>query len=101
MKLKKNDTVLILSGKDKAKTAKVQRTFPNEGKVLLEGINVKKVHKKKKKEGDKGQVVEIAFPIPAGKVKIICPKCKKASRLGIKIVDNKKVRICKKCNQEI
>lgn len=68
MHIKKNDTVLILSGDDKGKTAKILKVFPKEGRVLVEGINLTKKHERARKQGQKGQVVERAMPINASKV---------------------------------
>ncbi len=101
MKVKKGDTVLIISGKDKGRTAKVLKSFPKEGKVLVDGINIKSKHVKPKKEGEKGQVVKIPTPLDISNTKFICPKCKKAARLGYKIVGDKKFRVCKKCKSEV
>ena len=69
MHIKKGDTVKVLSGDDKGKTAKVVRAFPAEGKVLLEGVNMVKKHERSRKQEGKGQVVERAMPIYASKVK--------------------------------
>jgi large subunit ribosomal protein L24 len=77
MHVKKGDTVYILAGKDKGKTAKILRAFPQENKVLVEGVNVKKVHEKAKKSGTKGQIVERSFPIHASNVRL-ADKIKKA-----------------------
>ena len=101
MKIKKGDTVLIISGKDKGKSAKVLKSLPKEVKVLVEGTNLKKKHVKPKKEGEKGQVVSIPLPIDVSNVKFVCPKCRKAVRLGYKIVGDKKFRVCKKCKSEV
>jgi large subunit ribosomal protein L24 len=101
MKIKKGDTVLVISGKWKGKIGKVLRAFPRELKVLVEGVNIVKKHQKPKRAGEKGQIVEIPKPIPVSKVKLICPSCKKATRVGYKIEDNKKFRVCKKCGAKI
>jgi large subunit ribosomal protein L24 len=102
MKLQKGDQVLIIKGKDKGRKGKILRGFPKESKVLVEGINIKKKHQKPKKEGEKGQVVEIATPLFLSNVKLICPKCKKPTRIGYRIKNNKaKQRICKKCKEEL
>lgn len=101
MKIRKNDQVLIIKGKDRGKKAKVLKGFPKESKILVEGVNIKKVHKRSRKEGEKGQIVEIAFPIDASKVKMICPKCGKPARIGFKLSQGKKERVCKKCAEEI
>ena len=114
MKIKKGDNVLIISGKDKGRTGKVSRAFPKEGGILVEGINLKKKHVRPKKEGGKGQVVDIPAAIEVSNVKIICPKCGKAARVGYKIDPSAgfgaaqgkrsgqaKKRICRKCKQEV
>lgn len=105
MKIKKGDTVLVISGKYKGKTGKVLKTFPKEMKVLVEGVNIVKKHLRPKRVGEKGQIIEMPKPIPVSKVKIICPSCKKATRIGYKIFvetgEKLKLRICKKCQKEI
>jgi large subunit ribosomal protein L24 len=101
MKVKKGDNVLIIAGKDKGRTAKIIRSFPRDLKVLVEGINLKKKHVRPKKEGEKGQVVDIPAPLDISNVKIICPKCGKATRIGYKTEKDVKNRICKKCKQII
>ncbi len=101
MKIKKGDTVLVISGKNKGKKGKILRAFPKEKKILIDGINLMKKHQKPKKTGEKGQIIQKPAPIDVSNVKMICPKCSKAVRLGYKIVDDKKYRICKKCNKQI
>ena len=101
MRILKNDTVLIKSGKDKGKKGKVLKTFPKEGKILVEGLNLKKKHQKPKKGGEKGQVIHLPGKINVSSVELVCPKCGKAARVGYKTAGEKKYRICKKCNQEI
>jgi large subunit ribosomal protein L24 len=101
MKVKKGDNILIISGKDKGRTGKIMKAFPKEWKILVEGINLKKKHVRPKKEGEKGQVVEIPAALNISNVKIICPKCGKATRVGYKIEKDIKKRICKKCKQDI
>lgn len=101
MKLKKGDNVLVISGKDVGKTAKVLKSFPKERRILAEGVNIKAKHVKAKRQGEKGQVVKVPTPFDVSNVKVICPKCGKAARLGYKIVGNKKFRVCKKCKSEI
>jgi len=101
MRIKKGDNVLIVAGKDKGKKAKVLRSFPSLGLILIEGVNVKKVHKRPKKQGEKGQVVETPVPFPVSKAQIICSKCDKPTRIGYKAEGENKVRICRKCKAEI
>lgn len=101
MKIKKGDTVLIISGKDKGKKGKILKAFPKKRRVLIEGVNIKKKHQKPKKTGEKGQIIEKPAPISVSNAKLICSKCNKAVRIGYKIVGDKKYRICKKCNKQI
>lgn len=101
MKIKKGDTVLVISGKDKGKKSKVLEAFPKEGKILVEGVNLRKRHLRPKKAGEKGQVVELPGPMDISNLKIICPKCGKAAKIGYRISGQKKYRACKKCQQEI
>lgn len=90
-----------MKGKDKGKKAKVLRGFPSALKILIEAVNVKKVHKRPKKEGEKGQVVDVAFPMDVSRVKLVCPKCGEAVRVGYKLNEKNKVRVCKKCKAEL
>ena len=101
MKVKKNDTVLIISGKYRGRKGKILKAFPKKDKVLIEGVNLRKKHQKPKKTGDKGQIIEVPAPIHVSNVKIICPKCKKATRIGYRIEGGEKYRICKKCDKTI
>jgi len=101
MKLKKGDTVLITSGKDRGRTAKILKSLIKERRILVEGMNLKKKHIKPKKEGEKGQVISVAMPLDASNVKFLCPKCGKATRLGYKLEKDRKYRICKKCQSEV
>lgn len=101
MKIRKGDTVLIISGKDKGKKAKIMEVLPKEGRIIVEGVNLKKKHVKPKRSGEKGQLVTISAPFDVSNVKLICPKCGKAVRLGYKIEAKKKYRVCKKCGGEI
>ena len=101
MKIKKNDTVLIISGKDRGRKGKVFRVFPRKEKIMVEGINIKKKHIRPKKAGQKGQIIKLSAPLPVSNVKLLCLKCNKPTRVGYKIIDKKKIRICKKCNKEI
>jgi len=101
MKIRKDDIVLIISGKDKGRKGKVIEALPKEAKVIIENINLRKKHIKPRKSGEKGQIVELPGPLNVSNVKIVCPKCGKAARVGYKLEGKKKFRICKKCNQEI
>lgn len=100
MKIHKGDTVLIISGKDRGKQGKILNVFPKEGRLLVEAVNLRKKHIKPKKSGEKGQVVELPGPISSSNVKLICSKCGKPARVGYRVVEDKKYRICKQCDQE-
>jgi len=105
MKIKKDDNVLIIVGKDRGRKGKVSKVFPKVSKVIVEGLNIMKKHVRPKKEGEKGQIVEIPRPIDVSNVKLVCPKCKKSTKVGYKIKKDKdkqkKYRLCKSCNGEI
>lgn len=101
MKIRRQDTVLIISGKDRGKKAKVLKVFPDERKIAVEGVNIRKKHVRPRKSGEKGQIAEIAAPIHISNAKLICPKCGKAVRVGYKIIEKNKLRVCKKCGQEV
>lgn len=101
MKIKKNDTVLVITGKDRGKQGKVLQTFPKNTQLLVAQVNLKKKHQKPKKQGEKGQIVQMPGLISVSNVKLICPKCEKAVKIGYKIEGEKKYRICKKCQEKL
>ena len=101
MSIKKDDVVVVLSGKDKGKKGKVLESMPASGKLVIEGINVATCHVKPKKQGEEGGIISREIPIYASKVMLVCPKCGKATRHAVKLADGKKARVCKKCGQEI
>ncbi len=95
MKIKKNDTVVVLSGKDKGKQGKVLSTMPTVGKVLVEGVNMADCHVKPTRQGQEGGIIRKAIPMRASKVMVVCPKCGKPTRCGYKILeDGTKTRFC-------
>lgn len=99
MKIKKGDTVLVISGKDRLKTGKVLNVFPKKEKIIVEGLNLRKKHVRPKRSGEKGQIVQIPVPFNVSNVKLICVKCGKATRVSYKTEGDKKYRVCKKCGQ--
>ena len=101
MKIKTGDKVIVLSGKDKGKTGKVISADPKNGKVIVEGVNVATKHQKAQKKGQDGGIIKVETPIYVSKVQLVCPKCGKGTRVAYKIVDGKKVRVCKKCGAEL
>ena len=101
MSIKKDDLVIVLSGKDKGKQGKILEVMPKSGKVIVEKVNVVSRHTKPRKQGEEGGIIKKETPIYACKVMTVCPKCDKATRVAHKIVDGKKVRVCKHCGAEI
>ena len=97
MKVKKNDTVLVLTGKDAGKTAKVLVALPKDNKVVVDGVNVQKKHKKARSAQEVSSIVNQSGAIDASNVLVVCPVCNKATRVAYKIEGDKKVRVCKKC----
>jgi large subunit ribosomal protein L24 len=98
LNVKKDDQVLVISGKDKGKKGKVLLVMPKEGKVIVEGISMATKHKKPKGKGQNGGIIKQECPIYSNKVMFICPKCGKPAKTGKKILDDgNKVRYCKKC----
>ena len=101
MNIKKDDKVVVLSGKDKGKQGKILTADPKAMKVIVEGVNVASKHQKPRKQGEEGGIIKVETPIYASKVQLVCPKCGKATRVAHKIEGDKKVRVCKKCGAEI
>ena len=98
--VKTGDTVMVMSGEDKGKTGKVQKAYPSKGKIVVEGVAMVKKHQKPRGQGMQGGIIEQEAAIPACKVMLVCPKCKKPTRIAHKFPEGekaRKVRICKKC----
>jgi len=102
MHIRSNDTVVVLSGRDKGKQGKVMSVDPASGKAVVEGVSVAKRHKKPRKQGEPGGIINMETPIYASKLMRVCPKCDKPTRPAFKYNDEVgKVRVCKKCGAEI
>ena len=105
MNIRKDDTVVVLSGKDKGKQGKVLAADPKALKVTVEGVNVASKHRKARSQKEEGGIIKVETPIYACKVQVVCPKCGKATRVGHKteVVNgkNKNSRVCKKCGAEL
>lgn len=98
--VKKGDQVVVISGKDKGKKAKVLVALPKEGKVVIEGVNMSTKHKKPSGQFQQGGIIHQESPIFASKVMLWCDKCKKGVRIGKKLLqDGTKVRYCKSCGE--
>ena len=101
MKLHKGDNIKVLSGKDRGKTGKILNIDSVSGKILVEGINLFKKHRRAKRQGEKGEIVTVPRPLHVGKVALLCPSCGKAARVGSRIEGDKKSRYCKKCGSNV
>ena len=101
MTVKKGDNVVVITGKDKGKTGKVLEVFPNDNKVLVDGVNVVTKHKKARTQNEKSEIVKVSAPIEASNVMVVCAVCGKATRVAHGEVEGKKVRICKKCSASL
>ncbi len=102
MSVRRGDKVLVLSGKDKGKTGKVISTSPRLGRVKVEGVNIIKKHAKPTRRVPQGGIREMEAEIPASKVMVVCPACKKPSRVSKKVLpDKSRVRTCKKCDESL
>ena len=101
MKVKKNDNVLVITGKDVKKTGKVLVAMPKTNKIVVEGVNVQEKNRKARSAQETSQKIKKEGPIDASNVLVVCPVCGKATRVGYEIVDGKKVRICKKCKASL
>ena len=102
MKIKKGDNVRVMAGKDKGKTGKVMQVFPQDGKIVVDGVNKTVKHAKTRKEGEKGQKIDFFGPINASNVMLIDPKTGKPTRIGYKVMeDGRKVRMAKKSQETI
>lgn len=101
MNIKKGDQVIVISGEYKGSTGTVQKAFPKINKVIIEGVNVRKKHRKPSQGNPEGSIVDMYAPIDASNVAILDPKTNKATRVGYQVVDGKKVRVAKKSNTVI
>lgn len=103
--VKTGDTVIVLSGKDKGKKGKVLAVSPKEGKVIVEKINMVTKHVKPRRLGEQGGIVKAEGAMYASKVQIVCPRCKKPTRIKHKFVEDgdklTKIRVCKECGEEL
>ena len=101
MKIRKGDTVQVLSGNDKGKTGEVLEVMPKQEKIVVKGVNIRKKHVKPRKQGDEGGIISVECGIHSSKVNVLCPKCNKPARIGYKMEKDSKVRVSKKCGTVI
>jgi len=102
MKIRKNDSVLVIAGKDKGKKGKVRYAYPQKGTVLIDGINFIKKHSRARGQVKQAGIIDLEAPITAAKVMLLCNKCNKPTRVGFRFLENgKKARICRSCQEVI
>lgn len=102
LKLRKDDQVFVISGKDKGKNGKVLGVYPGEKRILVEGINFIKKHTRRTREGEQQGVIQKESPVAISNVMFLCRHCNKPTRVGFKkLLDNSKTRFCKKCKEAI
>lgn len=101
MKIKKGDKVLIIKGKERGKSGVIIKIIPDSNRVMIEGLNLYKKHTRPKRMGEKGQLVQIARPINVSNIQLLCKNCQKPVRVGYKVEERRKFRICKKCKSEL
>jgi|SRR3989344_53913 len=102
MKYKKNDSVIVTAGKDRGKTGKIESINPSKNSVLVSGVNFYTRHQKRQAEGKHGSKVQFNRPLPVGNISLICPNCKKPTRIGLlSSADANKIRTCRKCKSKI
>ena len=100
--VKTGDRVIVTAGKDKGKTGNVKKAIPSEAKVIVEGVNmVTKAQKANPMLGIQGGLNKIEAPLDSSNVMVVCPSCEKPTRVGHEVKDGKKVRVCKKCGEQI
>ena len=101
MKIKKGDTVEIISGNDKGKTGEVLEVIPKSSKIVVKGVNIRKKHIKPRKQGEEGGIIPLECSINSSKANVVCSKCGKGTRVGYIMEKGEKVRVCKKCGNKI
>lgn len=102
MKIKKNDTVLVIAGKDRGKRGRVRKSLPKKSRVVVDGLNMIKRHSRTSGQARQAGIIEMEAPLDVSNVMLICNKCDKPVRVGYrKMEDGKRVRICRACNEII
>ena len=101
LKIKKGDTVQVITGKDRGRSGKVLATVPATGKVIVEGINIATKHVKPRNAQQQGGIIKQELALAACKVMVVCPKCHKPTRIKTNVADGKKTRVCKHCGAEL
>lgn len=102
MKVRKNDTVVVIGGRDRGKKGKVRRALPEKESVVVEGLNMIKRHSRAGRAARQAGIIELEAPIHVSRVMLICDKCNKPTRVGTRVLeDGRKVRICRSCQEVV
>ena len=101
MKIRKNDTVLVIRGKDRGKKGKVRFVYPVEERLLVDGVNMIKRHSKARAKVRQAGIIELEAPVHISKVMLVCNKCTQVTRVGFRFLEGKKVRVCSSCHEVI
>lgn len=102
LRIKKNDTVMIMAGKDRGKKGKVLRILPTTSRAIVEGLNMVKKHVRRSREDQQGGIIQVEQPLALSKVMLFCSRCDRPTRVGfLKQTDGTKARYCKKCQEVI
>ncbi|NQT07388.1 MAG: 50S ribosomal protein L24 [Candidatus Omnitrophica bacterium] len=102
MRIKKNDTVTALTGRDRGKSGKILKVFYQKSRAIVEGINMVKKHTRKRKQEDQGGIIQTESPIDISNLALLCKSCNKPARIGVTVLsDGTKSRFCKKCKEMI
>ena len=101
MRIRKGDTVKVLSGNDKGKTGEVLEIIPKTNKIVVKGVNIRKKHVKARRQGEESGIISVECAIHSAKVNVVCPKCGKATKIGYSEEKGEKIRVCKKCGAKI
>ena len=101
LNVKKGDNVLVITGKDAGKTGEVLEVNKEAGKVVVAGVNIQAHHKKPRNKDDKGGIIKSEGAVDVSNVQVVCPVCKKATRIAHKEIEGKNARVCKKCGAEL
>jgi len=99
MRVKKDDMVQIMTGKDRGKRGKVLQVFPQLNRIVVENLNIMTKNVRARREREKGQKIQFAAPVHYSNVQLVCGKCNKVTRAAVKIVNGKKTRVCAKCHE--
>ena len=97
MKIRTGDKIKILSGNDRGKEGKVTAVFPEESRIVVEGLNMRKKHVRARTQGQKGELVRFPAPFSASRAALVCSSCGKPTRVGYQVTEGRKTRVCKKC----